>query len=197
MKKSVIFGGVSAMLLASATLYAAPGAGKTKVDADGNGAVSKTEAMAKADAMFTKMDANNDGMLNQADRAAKVKEHFAQMDADKNGAINEAEFLAAHEARADKRADRREMRGERKGKGHRMGGRGPDGNRGGGGMHMMKMADTNNDQAVSQTEFRTAAEARFAKSDTNSDGSVSADERKAQRKGKWGQRPAMPTPDAG
>ena len=194
MKKSILFGGVSAMLLASAALYAAPGAGKMKIDADGNGAVSKTEAMVGADARFTKMDVNNDGTLNQADRAAKVKEHFAAMDADKNGAVSEPEFVAAHEARMAKREDRREMRGERKGPGghkdHRMGDRGK-----GGGMRMLAMADTNGDKSVTQAEFRAAAEARFAKSDANNDGSISADERKAQRQGMRGNRPA-PAVDA-
>ena len=193
MKKSILFGGVSAMLLASAALYAAPGAGKMKIDADGNGVVSKTEAMVGADARFTKMDVNNDGTLNQADRAAKVKEHFATMDADKNGAVSEPEFVAAHEARMAKREDRRELRSERKGpghKGHRMGGRGK-----GGGMRMLTMADTNGDKSVTQAEFRAAAEARFAKSDANNDGSISADERKAQRQGMRGNRPA-PAVDA-
>ena len=193
MKKSILFGGVSAMLLASAALYAAPGAGKMQIDADGNGAVSKTEAMVGADARFTKMDVNNDGTLNQADRAAKVKEHFATMDADKNGAVSEPEFVAAHEARIAKHEDRREMRSERKGPGHkahRMGGRGK-----GGGMRMLAMADTNGDKSVTQAEFRAAAEARFAKFDANNDGSISADERKAQRQGMRGNRPA-PAVDA-
>ena len=188
MKKSILFGGVSAMLLASAALYAAPGAGKMKIDADGNGAVSKSEAMIGADARFTKMDVNNDGTLNQADRAAKVKERFAAMDADNNGAVSEPEFVAAHEARMAKREDRREMRGERKGLGHkdhRMGDRGK-----GGGMKMLAIADTNGDKSVTEAEFRAAAEARFAKSDANHDGSISADERKAQRQSMRGNRPA-------
>ena len=193
MKKSILFGGVSAVLLASGALYAAPGAGKMKIDADGNGTVSKSEAMAGADARFAKMDANNDGTLNQADRAAKVKERFATMDADKNGAVSEPEFVAAHEERMAKREDRREMRGERKGpghKGHRMGGRSK-----GGGMRMLAKADTNGDKSVTQAEFRAAAEARFAKFDANNDGSISADERKAQRQGMRGNRPA-PAVDA-
>lgn len=196
MKKSVILGAVSALLLTSAVLYAAPGVGKMAVDADGNGAVSKTEAMAKANAMFARMDANNDGTLDQADRAAKVEERFATMDIDNNGALNKSEFVAAHEARIAKREDRREMRAERKGHGghdgHRMGGRGR-----GGGMTMLAMADTNSDKAVNQAEFRAAAEARFTKADANSDGSVSADERKAQRKDKREEHRGMPTPDAG
>ena len=183
MKKSVIFGNMTAFLLASAALNAAPGTGKMAVDSDGDGAVSKTEAMARADAMFAKMDANNDGTVNKADSAAKMKERFAKMDADNSGALSGAEFLAANEARTEKRAQRREMRGNRVGNS--------------GGMRRMKMADTNNDQAISQAEFRATAELRFAKADTNNDGSISADERKAQRKGNWGQRRAMPTPDVG
>ena len=198
MKKSYIFGGVSAMLLASAALYAAPGAGKMKVDADGNGAVSKTEAVARTETMFAKMDVNNDGALNQADKTAKMKARFADMDTDKNGSINEAEFVAGHEARMAKREDRREMRGERMAHGGHdgqmhMGGRGK-----GGGMHMMKAADTNNDQTVTKAEFRAAADASFTKSDTNNDGSISADERKAEHKGMRDGRTPMPgASDAG
>jgi Ca2+-binding EF-hand superfamily protein len=195
MNKTKIFSGLLAASLTSAALYAAPA-----LIADGT---TKTEAMAKADAMFAKMDVNSDGTINQADRTAKMKAHFAEMDADKNGSINEAEFVAAHEARAEKRDERREMRGERKGPGghdgHRMGGRGK-----GGGMKMLAMADANGDKSVTKAEFRTAAEARFAKTDTNKDGSISADERKAQRAEKrgdnWGDRPDMPAPapaDAG
>ena len=185
MTKSVIFGSMTALLLASAALNAAPGSGKMAVDSDGNGAVSKTEAMARADAMFAKMDANNDGTLNMADRAAKMKERFAKMDTDNSGTLSEAEFMAASGARTEKRAQRREMRS------NRVSSRGNAG-----GMRRMKMADANNDQAISQSEFRAAAEVRFAKADSNNDGAISADERKAQRKGKWGQRRAMPTPDA-
>lgn len=40
--------------------------------------------------------------------------------------------------------------------------------------------DTNGDQQISQTEFLTGAEQRFAKTDTNGDGFLSSDERKAQ-----------------
>ena len=188
MNKIKIFSGLLAASLTSAALYAAPAMTPEST--------TKTEAMAKADAMFSKMDVNSDGTLNQADRAAKVKARFAEMDADKNRAIDEAEFVDAHEARIAKREDRREMRAERKGgghDGHRMGGRGGKG----GGMKMLAMADTNNDKTVTKVEFRAAAEARFAKADTNNDGSISADERKAQRKGKWGERRGMPTPDAG
>lgn len=182
MKKIQILGGLLAVSLTSAALYAAPG-----MTADG---VTKTDALAKADERFAKMDVNNDGTLNQADRAVKMRTHFTEMDGDKNGSINEAEFMAAHEARMDKRADRREMKRDRKDKGrHRMGGRGGMG----GGMRMLAMADTNGDKSVTKAEFRTAAEARFAKVDTNNDGSISAEERKTQRQNMRGNRPDAPS----
>jgi Ca2+-binding EF-hand superfamily protein len=189
MTKTKIIAGLLAMTAASAAIYAAPG---MKADADGDKIVTKAEAVAAADARFAKMDANADGVLNEADKAAKVKAHFAKMDADQNGAISEAEFVAAHEMRAEKREDRREKR---------MGHGGMMGRHGGhhGGMKMLAIADTNGDKAVSQAEFRAVAEARFAKADANSDGTISAEERKAQR-GKWrnhGGAHGPVTPDAG
>jgi Ca2+-binding EF-hand superfamily protein len=188
MTKTKIIAGLLAMTAASAALYAAPG---MKADADGDKIVTKAEAVAAADARFVKMDANADGVLNEADKAAKAKAHFAEIDADKNGAISEAEFVTAHEMRAAKRGDRREKHMEHGG---------PEGMMGRhGGMEMLAMADTNGDKAVSQAEFRAVAEARFAKADANSDGTISAEERKAQR-GKWrnhGAAHAPATPDAG
>lgn len=190
MKKVQIISGLLAVSLTSVALYAAPG---MKADANGDKSVTKSEAIAAADAHFAKLDANGDGSLSEADKAAMVAKRFAAMDADKNGSLSQTEFVAAHEARADKREERREKR---------VGRGGPDGERGGkmgrhgGGMRMLARADTNGDKAVSQAEFRAAAEARFAKADANSDGTVTPEERKAQR-GKWReQRPAAPA-DAG
>lgn len=85
---------------------------------------------------------------------------------------------------ADRREDRQAKRSER----GKMGAKG--GRRGGKGMAMMARTDTNGDKAVSQAEFRAAIEARFAKADANSDGSITMDERKAGRKGNWGGRNA-------
>ncbi len=194
MTKTKILTGLLAVSMASAALYAAPG---MKADADGDMAVTKAEAMAAADARFAKMDANSDGAINAADKAAKLKQRFAALDADKNGLVSEAEFLAAREARAEKREDRRE---KRMGRGDAGGKMGWHHGRRGGGMKMMAMADTNGDKAISNAEFRAAAEARFAKADTNNDGTISAEERNTQRNGKWGGKrsaPAAHTPEAG
>jgi EF hand len=193
MTKFKIMTGVLALSMASAALYAAPG---MRADANGDKAVTRAEAIAAADASFAKMDANNDGAINETDKTAKLKDRFAKLDADKNGSVSEAEFLAAREARVEKREDRREKRMGRAGAGGKMA---LHHGRRGGGMKMMAMADTNGDKSVSNAEFRAAAEARFAKADTNGDGTISAEERNTQRKGKWGGKRVAPsaiTPDA-
>lgn len=193
MDRTKIIAGLLAVSLTSAALYAAPG---IKADADGDKNVTKAEALAQADARFAKMDANGDGTLNNADRTAMVKKHFAEMDADKNGSISESEFMAAHEARMAARRDRHVQRmgnatadagGERRGRHF--------GDHGHGGMKMMALADANGDKAVTQAEFRKAAETRFAKADVNSDGTITAAERKAMRKDRPDRRP--PPPESG
>ncbi len=198
MKSFSIYAGIAALAVTSAAvLYAAPG---DMPGRDRQRAVTKAEAMQMGDASFAKMDANGDGVLNAADRAAMMSKRFAAIDTDKNGAISEAEFMAMHEARADRRGERRGkamergMMGEPGMMGAHMGHRG---GRGGGAMGIMKRADTNGDQAVSQAEFRAAVEARFAKADTNNDGTISVEERQANRKGKWRERMAPGLPDAG
>ena len=177
MRKFILIGATSAIVLAAAA-YALPMSKPSKMDLNGNGVVTKIEAMTAADGMFTKMDANNDGTINVADRAAKVKLRFQAMDADKNGSITEAEMIAAQDERRDDRAERRAGRGP---DGHHGGrhGRGDKGGHhgmGGHGMGLMKAADLNKDMSVTKAEFRAAAEARFAKSDTNKDGSLSSSE---------------------
>lgn len=199
MRKTYLIGAASVLTLTAAA-FAMPGAKLSKMDLDGNGSISKAEAMTVADNHFAKMDDNKDGTINAADREAKMKAHFQEMDSDKNGSINEAEFIAAHKDRMADRAEKHAVRGERgeRGEGgHRGGrhGRGGHGGPGGGfGMAMVKAADSNNDMAITKAEFRTAAEARFAKADTNKDGSLSADEQKAARNAMRDQRLAAPPP---
>jgi EF hand len=196
MRKLLLIGAASALSLTAAA-FALPSGKASKMDTDGDGAVSKVEAMSAADARFAKMDANSDGTLNAADREAKIKAHFQEMDADKNGAISEAEFITAHKDRMEDRAGKRTERGADGYRGgHRGGGRGGGlhSGRDGHAMGMIKGADVNNDFAVSKAEFRTAAEARFVKADTDNDGALSADEQKAGRMGKRGHRGDMPPP---
>lgn len=189
MKKLSIYAGLMALSIGSAAaLYAAPDG---RADQDGNRVITKAEAMAAADAHFAMMDANGDGALNDSDKTAMLAKRFAAIDTDKNGSISQAEFMAANEMRDERLAERREKRMEhgKMGKRHaREGGRG-------GPMDMMARADSNGDKAISQSEFRAAVEARFAKADANKDGSITPDERRAGRKGGWNEpimAPAQP-----
>ena len=175
MNKLSICAGLMILSVSSAgVLHAAP----VKADADGNRIVTKVEAIAAADARFAKIDVNGDGTVNAADRTAMMAKLFVMMDSDKNGAISQSEFLAAHEAGAERRADRRELRMERIGTSMR------EGRQRGrfGAMAMIARADTNGDKAVSQAEYRTAIDARFSKADANQDDSISIEERQAARK---------------
>lgn len=191
MDNSKIVGAILAISLASAALYAAPGVTK---NADGDKIVTKADAISAADARFAKMDANGDGQLNETDRTAMMKKHFAEMDADKNGAISEAEFISASQARATMRGDRHAKRMGRSGPhdGHVGMGKGHNGQHGGG-MKMLAMADTDGDKSITQAEFRKAAEVRFAKTDSNNDGTISDAERKSMRKDRWSRQSSPDT----
>lgn len=158
--------GISALALGLAGVaYAAdemPG------DPLGDKTVTKAEFLAKGAAMFDKMDVNHDGKLDAADRAAHEGAMFNQLDTDHNGSLSKAEFAAAHQ-RGPEGAG---------GKGMRHGG--PEGEHGGHmGMMMMRMADTNNDGAVTRDEFAAAQAKHFDMMDTNHDGQLTQAERKA------------------
>ncbi len=139
------------------------------VDADGNGSLSRAEAVAGASKRFARMDANDDGALTSADREARMAQHrtemFAKLDSDRNGQISCDEFMA-----------QRPEGMRSKGPGHhRMGVRGERS-----GM-MMRMADTNSDGRITRAEFTAAALARFDRADADRNGQVTAPERKAMR----------------
>ena len=151
MNKLSVYAGLMILSVSSAgVLHAAP----VKADADRNRIVTKAEAIAAADARFAKIYANGDGSISQS------------------------EFMAIHEAGAERRADRRKKRMKRIGAGMREGRQPPRL----GAMVMMARADINGDKAVSQAEFRAAIDARFSKADANQDDSISMEERQAVRK---------------
>lgn len=166
------------------------------------GDLTRAEAQQKAAAMFAKMDTNSDGLLNDADRQARMTQRFDAMDTDKNGAISRDEFMAGHSGMGGKEGHDHKEGAAAKPGGMKMGDGGMGGHGGGmkmgedgagghggmmrghGGMHghrdmLMKMADKNNDGAVSATEFTEAHLAMFDKSDTNKDGTLTSAERKA------------------
>ena len=152
-----------------------------------SGPMDRATAETRAQAAFARMDANGDGKLDQTDRAemkAKMKgKAFDRLDTDNDGKVTREEFTAAR--------DKMRGQGGKRGKGKdgpRMGSRG-----GPGGQGMMKMADTNGDGSISQSEFVASSLARFDRADADKDGTVTPEERQAVRAqfgGKGGKRAA-------
>jgi Ca2+-binding EF-hand superfamily protein len=177
---ALCFGGVAVAQM--------PAGGHRMMDPDGNGTITRTEAQQAATQMFAKLDANGDGKLDKTDRAERREDMreamFARLDADGNGQISKTEFMSAERPeRGDRMARGEDARdGKRTRRGHH------GGRHGMGMMGMAKMADTDKDGAISQTEFVAAADKHFAMMDSNSDGQVTKEERQAARatmKAKW------------
>lgn len=115
---------------------------------------------------FARLDANGDGKLDAADRAAKQQARFDRLDTNSDGQLTPAEFTA------------RPQRAERGQPGQRAGRRG---HRGGGMMHMARMADADGDGAITQAEFTAGALAMFDRADADKNGTVTREERRAAR----------------
>ena len=193
MKKWTI--GIAAVALAATgTAFAAQDTMRKGPDANSDGVITSAESQARADAMFARMDANNDGKIDQTDRDARQAERkanmFVAMDADGNGAISRDEFMSHERPHHGMKDGERAPRMGKKDGERRWGGK--RGHRGGM-MAMAKMADTNNDGAVSKSEFEAAHAKHFAMMDGNGDGQVTKEERKAAReqmKAQWKQNRA-------
>ena len=176
MKKSLIGLTLLALGLAGGA-YAAetmPGG-----DPLGDKTQTKAEFMAKGAQMFDKMDVNHDGKLDQGDRVAHEGQMFDRIDTNHNGSLTRDEFMAAHKPGPGAGGPAAEgLDGPRGGHG-----KGPKGAHGDhrGGMMMLKMADTNNDGAVSKDEFLAAHVKHFDMMDANHDGQLTQAERKAAR----------------
>lgn len=184
---------------------------KPFMDANKDGVITRAEAQKAAEEMFTRLDVNKDGKIDQADRDAQQTtrraEMFAKLDTNSDGMISKQEFMAAKAPqgpgpRGPGAPDGdgpppppQGMNGPGKGGGPGMegcppGGPGRDGPgkhgrnamRGPGhGMNLLKMADTNNDGAVTKAEFMAAATKHFDEMDANKDGKVTKEERQAAR----------------
>jgi len=139
---------VSAIALsAGAVMARADGAGHhgdrgfSRLDTDGDGAISRAEYEAGRDKMFQRLDANNDGAFTREEAAAsaaawhkkaaeagktaspdrearhkqRAEKMFDDMDVNKDGKISKAEFNAAGEklfARLDVNGDGKIVKGE-------------------------------------------------------------------------------------
>lgn len=182
MKKTLFVGGLAALTLAAvggvaiAQQTPARPAPALRADTDGDNRISQAEFVARRMQRLTAADADRDGSVTreemramaQARRAERGAARFDRLDADKDGSVSRAEFDAHHGARAQGRDGRGGMRG-----GHGGGrGHGPDGAgagaMGAGGPVVIAQARANAEQA-------------FARMDANSDGYVTADERRSGR----------------
>ena len=165
--------------------------------------VTRAEVDAKVRQHFAKLDANRDGFVTTAEidagkaamtdrwqnagigHAMKVKRGdpnvaFDRIDSDKSGTISRDEFAKGREVRIEKRiaiggaeaGDRSPMPMRM----HRMGGKGGMGMMGG---HLLKMADADKDGRVSLAEATSGAMQHFDKIDTNRDGRITPEERRA------------------
>ncbi|HQS71227.1 MULTISPECIES: EF-hand domain-containing protein [unclassified Novosphingobium] len=191
MTKFNIAAAAAVMATASVALYSASPALAQQMDRGAGKTVTWAEAKTKADTMWTKLDVNKDAKIDKGDREAKMAERFAKIDTDKNGSISQAEFMAHHSAMkgagkgpgkmADGQKDGPREGWKGRGKG-RMGHHGMMSGGMGGGMRMLAMADTNKDSMVSRAEYDAGVKMHFDMVDTNKDGKITPEERRAAMK---------------
>lgn len=159
--------------------------------------ITRTAVEARVKDRFAKLDANGDGFIVKAEAdAARDKmvadmrdRHFKQMDANNDGSISRAEFDAQHGQRMAFR-DRPEGApdappppGAPEG-GKRMWGKGGPGHHRGAmmmGGGMFERADADKDGRVSLAEALARPMQHFDMVDTNKDGTITPEERKAAR----------------
>lgn len=188
---------------------------------------TRAEAQARAEAMFARLDVNKDGKLDRADREARRQERrsalFDRLDADKDGAISKVEFMADRGPDSDRGRDRGsphpegdmppppggpEASGDRPSPDHAERHRRHGGPRGDMKRRMpgFGKADDNRDRSITRSEFVAAALQRFDAIDTDKDGKVTPQERRAAhdrmraewqaRKGERGRTPEGAEPKA-
>jgi hypothetical protein len=132
---------------------AAQTAPASRGDANGDGALSRDEAMAQADARFDRLDANKDGKLTPDEMQPRRP-------------MGGAEAAAPPPPPADGASPPPPPAGPA---GRGFGGR------------MFARLDTNGDGVIDREEYRAQAAQRFDRMDTNKDGKVDAAERQAAR----------------
>jgi hypothetical protein len=132
MKKTLVAALLGATLLGGGAYAATQGtAARVKADGNGDGVVTRAEAMAHAEARFARIDANNDGKLSRDERRAfrpmhgrghgrfgqdapgagggregRRAEMLQRFDADKEGKLSDTERQAARAAFHQRMLDR-------------------------------------------------------------------------------------------
>ena len=146
-----------------------------RIDANKDGSISTTEiAESRGKWVEKRKDRGERHAARMAQRDPNAA--FDRLDADKNGSISREEFAKGREERIERRVEIREKRKEAGKDGelrkHRMGGMGA---------RMIVMADTDKDGRITLAEAETMALQHFDQMDSNRDGQVTPEERRAGR----------------
>ena len=184
----------AALPLTRSAVAAKVDAGFVRLDVNRDGAVTRDEVRARAEARRSHRDqagGQQGGARRerQEDRGERRAALFAQLDANRDGSISRAEFEARPALSREDRAERRSARTERRAKRGEM-----RGSRAGGGMfarfggRQFEVADADRDGRLTQAEARQSALALFDRVDANRDGTISQDERRAAREAFAGRR---------
>lgn len=149
--------------------------------------LTRDEAKTRAEKLFDALDLNHDGKLDKADRDLHLAKHFEAMDANHDGQLSLQEFQATHERMKGPKDGPEEQAPGR----WKQEGRGPEGHNGMGQrgpamMLMMRQADPNHTGTVTRDAFVNAALATFDREDTNHDGKVTPEERRAAMRAEMG-----------
>jgi Ca2+-binding EF-hand superfamily protein len=183
MHKTLLAGGLAALMLATAGVAVAQQAPARpmRADTDGDSRLSRAEFVGQRVQRLTAMDANGDGSITaderrammQARMASRADARFDRLDANGDGAVSRAEFDAAREGGREARADR----GPRPMRAHRGPGRGQRG---------MARMEARGPVVIADVQAR--AEQAFARLDADNDGFVTAAEGRAGRQAMREQR---------
>lgn len=158
-----------------------------KLDADRNGAITKTEIDGLHTEMFKEFKGFEGGRhaLTMGDPNAA----FDRLDDNKDGSISRDEFTKHREERFERRVERREKVKDGAPKDGKEMRRFVMRHHGGGfGGRMIVMADANSDGQITLAEAETMALQHFDQMDANKDGQVTPEERRAGRHLMWQKR---------
>jgi hypothetical protein len=174
--------------LAGAALAAAAALPASAQPVGAGHALTRADVQARVQARFASADSNRDGFVTREEAQARRGEArerlqghrgerraalFDRLDANGDGMLSRDEFEAQRTRTADSTGE-----GPRRGRLARPGGRGAEGGAAGRGFAAL---DADGDGRLSLREAQSAALRRFDRVDSNHDGTVTPDERRAAR----------------
>lgn len=149
-----------------------------QMDSDKDGVIAIEDIKARHKSMAGMEGGGPHAMMR--DHGGDPNAAFDRLDANKDGSISREEFAKAHEQRIERRIEIREQRQEGK-EGAKDGKQARHAMRMGGfgGGRMIVMADTDKDGKITLAEAEALALKHFDQMDTNKDGVVTPEERRA------------------